>query len=165
MDGHIPRVSHLIAPMVLMDQSLLDQFPVMTVTSWLRICWHSLCFKRVFHCFVIFVREAIRSITNSICNPRFEHPVGPAMSNQNPLLSQKSRCYLIEGRTLKDLLWSRQTKIVFKLLYWKRSNSNCSGQGCQMLDRKYGKCLSNLWQIFGKKFMKMANCSAVLILR
>jgi len=33
MDGHIPRVSHLIAPMVLMDQSLLDQFPVMTVTS------------------------------------------------------------------------------------------------------------------------------------
>jgi len=21
-----------------------------------------------------------------------------------------------------------------------------SGQGCQMLDRKYGKCLSNLWQ-------------------
>jgi len=27
-------------------------------------------------------------------------------------------------------------------------------QGFQMLDRKYGKCLSNLWQIFGKTFLK-----------
>ena len=26
-------------------------------------------------------------------------------------------------------------------------------QGCQMLDRRYGKCLSNLWQIFGKTFL------------
>jgi len=25
-----------------------------------------------------------------------------------------------------------------------------------MLDRNYGKCLSNLWQIFGKKILKMA---------
>jgi len=25
-------------------------------------------------------------------------------------------------------------------------------QGCQMLDRKYGKCLPNLWQTFGKNF-------------
>jgi len=27
-------------------------------------------------------------------------------------------------------------------------------QGCQMLDKEYGKCLSSLWQIFGKKIWK-----------
>jgi len=32
-----------------------------------------------------------------------------------------------------------------------------------MLDRKYGKCLSNLWQMFGKKIMKMAKLLAILI--
>jgi len=37
------------------------------------------------------------------------------------------------------------------------------GQGSQMLDRIYGKCLSNLWQIFGKKILKMANFLAVRI--
>jgi len=32
-----------------------------------------------------------------------------------------------------------------------------------MLDRKYGKYLSNLWQIFGKKFLKTAIFLAILI--
>jgi len=32
-----------------------------------------------------------------------------------------------------------------------------------MLDRKYGKCLSNLWQIFGKHFLEMAKFLAILI--
>jgi len=32
-----------------------------------------------------------------------------------------------------------------------------------MLDRKYGKCLSNLGQIFGKKILKMAIFLAILI--
>jgi len=48
------------------------------------------------------------------------------MSNRNSLLNQKLCHYLNEGRTLNDLL-SWQTKIYFKLLYWKRSNPNCSG--------------------------------------
>jgi len=32
-----------------------------------------------------------------------------------------------------------------------------------MLDKKYGKCLSDLWQIFGKKISKMAIFLAILI--
>jgi len=32
-----------------------------------------------------------------------------------------------------------------------------------MLDRKYGKCLSSLWQIVGKKFLQMAIFLAILI--
>jgi len=35
--------------------------------------------------------------------------------------------------------------------------------GCQMFHRKYGKCLSNLWQIFGQKFLKMAILLAIWI--
>jgi len=33
----------------------------------------------------------------------------------------------------------------------------CEQQGCQLLDRKYGKCLSNLWQILGKKIFENGN--------
>jgi len=36
-------------------------------------------------------------------------------------------------------------------------------QGCQMLDKKYGTCLSYLWQFFGKKFLKMAIFLAIFI--
>jgi len=32
-----------------------------------------------------------------------------------------------------------------------------------MLVKKYGKCLSNLWQIFGKKLLKMAIFLATLL--
>ena len=38
-----------------------------------------------------------------------------------------------------------------------------SVQGCQMLDRKYGKCLSNLWQMFGKQLSTTAIFLALLI--
>ena len=32
-----------------------------------------------------------------------------------------------------------------------------------MLDRKYGKCLSNLWQPFSKKFLKMTTFLAIFL--
>jgi len=42
---------------------------------------------------------------------------------------------------------------------YKEHQKSTTQQGCQMLDRKYGKCLSNLWQ----KFWKMAIYLAILI--
>ena len=36
-------------------------------------------------------------------------------------------------------------------------------QYCKMLGRKYGKCLSYLWQFFGKIFVKITIFFAILI--